>query len=96
MDGGALRDLAIQRGRNHRAAQPLRQCAVHYHHVVTTVTINAKTRDRLQRYGHAGMTYDEILQAMMDRIDEDEFVAEIRRLAAEADEKGLWVGLDEA
>ncbi len=64
--------------------------------MATTLTLQPSTRDRLKRYGTSGMTYDEILEAMMDQIDEQEFVADIRRLAAEADEKNLWIGLDNA
>lgn len=45
----------------------------------TTITIDPKVRDRLKRYGHAGMTYNEILERLMDEADEREFTAEIRR-----------------
>lgn len=61
----------------------------------TTLTLDPATRDRLKRYGHAGMTYDDILEAMMDRIDEEDFVREMRRLADEADEARSWVDLDD-
>jgi hypothetical protein len=61
----------------------------------TTITLDPDIRDRLKRYGHAGMTYNDILRGLMDRFDEQEFVAEMRRMAAEADERGLWVDLDE-
>lgn len=64
--------------------------------MATTLTLDPATRDRLKRYGHAGMTYEEILTALMDRVDEEEFVRELRRLAAEADEHDLWVELDDA
>ncbi len=67
-----------------------------YAYMPTTLTLKPATRDRLKRYGHAGMTYDEILQGMMDRIDEQEFVREMYRLAEEADAKKSWVGLDDA
>lgn len=63
-------------------------------HMVTTVSLDPRIRDRLKRYGTAGMTYDDILQRLMDRFDEQEFVAQIRREAAEADEQDLWVDLD--
>ena len=62
----------------------------------TTLTLSPSTRDRLKRYGHAGMTYDEILHGLMDRFDEEDFVADMRRRAAEADEKGTWVNLEKA
>lgn len=64
--------------------------------MVTTLTLDPKIRDRLKRYGHAGMTYNEFLQNTMDRIDEQEFVADMLRRAAEADEKGSWVDLEDA
>ncbi len=63
--------------------------------MATTITLDPGTRERLKRYGHAGMTYEEILHALMDRIDEEEFVREVRTLAAEADENDLWVGLED-
>lgn len=63
--------------------------------MATTLTLDPDTRDRLKRYGHAGMTYEEILTALMDRVDEEEFVRELRRLAAEADEEDLWVDLED-
>ncbi|MHB8632378.1 MAG: hypothetical protein ACYDBQ_00225 [Thermoplasmatota archaeon] len=59
--------------------------------MVTTLTLDPKIRDRLKRYGHAGMTYNEILQAMMDRIDEQEFVADMVRRMEAADAAGSWV-----
>jgi len=62
---------------------------------MTTVTLQQATRDRLKRYGHAGMTYDDILQGLMDRFDEQAFVAELRRRMAELDEREAWVGLDD-
>lgn len=64
--------------------------------MVTTLTLDPATRDRLKRYGHAGMTYDEILQALMDRVDADDFVLEMRRRADELDARRAWVDLDDA
>ena len=58
----------------------------------TTIPIDSKIRDRLRRYGHAGMTYNEILQTLMDTIDRDQFVAEMRR---RADTVTDWVELDD-
>ncbi|MEA3204016.1 MAG: hypothetical protein QOI63_1696 [Thermoplasmata archaeon] len=49
--------------------------------MATTIPIEAIVRDRLKTFGHAGMTYSEILSRMMDRIERDEFVREMRRLA---------------
>lgn len=64
--------------------------------MVTTLTLDPATRDRLKRYGHAGMTYDEILVALMDRVDADEFVLELRRRAEELDAKDAWIDLADA
>lgn len=64
--------------------------------MVTTLTLNPATRDRLKRYGHAGMTYDEILESLMDRIDEEDFVREMRRRADELDARDGWVDLADA
>ncbi|HEV8360356.1 MAG TPA: hypothetical protein VGR28_07890 [Candidatus Thermoplasmatota archaeon] len=64
--------------------------------MVTTLTLDPATRDRLKRYGHAGMTYDEILGALMDRVDADEFVLEMRRRAEELDAEDAWVDLADA
>ena len=61
----------------------------------TTLTLSAATRDRLKRYGHAGMTYDEILRALMDRVDEEDFVIELRRRAEALDAAAAWVPLDD-
>lgn len=61
--------------------------------MVTTLTVDPKIRDRLKRYGHAGMTYNDILQALMDRIDEQEFLADMRRRAEAADAARSWVDL---
>ena len=58
----------------------------------TTIALDAKTRDRLRTFGHAGLSYDEILRAMMDEIDRERFVAELHRVAdAERD----WVDLED-
>ena len=58
----------------------------------TTIALDAKTRDRLRTFGHAGLSYDEILQRMMDEIDRERFIAEMHRIAdAEKD----WVDLDD-
>jgi hypothetical protein len=63
--------------------------------MVTTITVDPKIRDRLKRYGHAGMTYNDILTRLMDEIDEREFVAELRKRAAALREED-WVDLDDA
>ncbi len=62
--------------------------------MVTTIQIDSAIRERLKRYGHAGMTYDDILQQMMDRWDEDEFAREMRARADHLDATNGWVSLD--
>lgn len=65
---------------------------IHSSDVATTIALDPKTRDRLRTFGHAGMSYDEILQRLMDEVDMERFVAEMHRIAdAETD----WVELDD-
>ena len=45
----------------------------------TTITVDPKVRDRLKKFGNSGMTYNDILTRLMDRFEEEEFTAEIRR-----------------
>ena len=59
----------------------------------TTLTLEPATRDRLKRYGHAGMTYDQILNTMMDHFDQEDFVRDMRRRMDEADANRTWVDL---
>lgn len=58
----------------------------------TTIALDAKTRDRLRTFGHAGLSYDAILQAMMDELDRERFTAELHR---QADAETSWVDLDD-
>lgn len=58
----------------------------------TTIALDAKTRERLRTFGHAGMSYDQILQRLMDEVDMQSFVAEMHRIA---DETTDWVELDD-
>lgn len=51
----------------------------------TTIAIPPKTRDRLRRYGTKGMSYGQILDRMMDELERERFVAEMRRLADEGE-----------
>lgn len=46
--------------------------------MTATIAIPEAVRDRLKTFGHAGMTYPEILQALMDRVQREEFVRELR------------------
>ena len=51
----------------------------------TTIAISPRTRNRLRGYGAKGMSYGEILDRMMDELDRERFVAEMRRLAGEGE-----------
>jgi hypothetical protein len=62
--------------------------------MVTTITVDPAIRDRLKTFGHAGMTYNEILTRMMDEIEREGFVAELRRQVSAAQEKD-WVDLED-
>ncbi len=60
----------------------------------TTIQVNGKTRDRIRAHGLAGMTYDEIINRLLDATDRERF------LAAERDkilnpEKYDWIDLDD-
>ena len=60
---------------------------------VTTIQLSRGTRDRLKRFGLKGQTYREILEALMDRVEYDEFMEEqYRRL----EERPKFVPLREA
>lgn len=61
--------------------------------MATTIPIDGKVRDRLKAYGTAGMTYSEIITRVLDEVDRQAFVAEMRRLA---DRTKDWVDLEDA
>ena len=46
--------------------------------MTATIALPEAVRDRLKTYGHAGMTYPEILSALMDRVEREEFVRDLR------------------
>ena len=46
--------------------------------MTATIAIPEDVRDRLKTYGHAGMTYPEILSSLMDRVERTEFVRDLR------------------
>lgn len=46
--------------------------------MTATIAVPESVRDRLKTYGHAGMTYPEILTALMDRVQRDDLVRELR------------------
>ncbi len=53
---------------------------------VTTIQLPPKVRDRLKRHGLKGQSYAEVLEALMNRVDYEEFMdAQYRRLARRKD-----------
>lgn len=64
--------------------------------MVTTIQIDPAVRDRLKRFGHAGMTYDEILKMFMDRWEEEEWGRAMRQRIDELDATDGWEELDES
>lgn len=49
------------------------------HLVPTSIPIEPTVRDRLRRFGTAGMNYSQIVTAVLDKIEREAFVAELRR-----------------
>ena len=47
--------------------------------MTASLSIPEKVRDRLKTYGHAGTSYAEILTALMDRVEREDFVRELRK-----------------
>ena len=47
--------------------------------MTATIALPEKVRDRLKTFGHAGMTYPEILTALMDTVQREEFVRDLRK-----------------
>jgi hypothetical protein len=55
----------------------------------TSIPIESSVRDRLKTFGHAGMNYSQIVTAVLDRIECEAFIAEMRRIASDPATK--WV-----
>lgn len=62
--------------------------------MTATISIPEGLRDRLKTYGHAGMTYADILEHLMDRIEREDFVRELRQQYAQTRRKD-YVDLDD-
>jgi hypothetical protein len=60
----------------------------------STISVQPEVRDRLKTFGHAGMTHEEILTALMDRVQRDSFVEELRQQYL-ATPRGTYVELDD-
>ncbi|HKZ58296.1 MAG TPA: hypothetical protein VJ547_00405 [Candidatus Thermoplasmatota archaeon] len=53
---------------------------------ITTIQLPPKVRDRLKRHGLKGQSYADVLVALMNRVDYEEFMeAQYRRLAKRRD-----------
>ena len=60
---------------------------------LTTIPLEPAVRDRLRAFGAAGMTYSEILTVVLDKVEREDFVREMRRRAA--DPAVAWVDLQD-
>ena len=59
--------------------------------MATTIALEPETRERLRTFGHAGMSYDEIVRNLMDQVDRERYMAELHR---EADNEKNWVEME--
>lgn len=48
----------------------------------TTIPLDSQQRDRLKQYGTMGMTYTQIIKELLDKVERDKFLDEIRHRAA--------------
>ncbi|HUR26081.1 MAG TPA: hypothetical protein VM327_08735 [Candidatus Thermoplasmatota archaeon] len=62
---------------------------------LTTIPLDSKLRDRLRGYGIAGMSYNDIIQRLLDERDRDDFIRDLQRRADQADRDGTWVDLED-
>lgn len=60
----------------------------------TTILVEPDTRARLKQFGTHGMTYDDILNRLMDQVEKDAFFADLKRRLTSSDPK-TWVSLDD-
>ena len=60
----------------------------------TTISVSARTRDKLKTYGMKGDTYDKIITRILDKIDREEFLEECYQRLSEKN-KFIKVSLDE-
>lgn len=62
--------------------------------MTATISLPEHVRDRLKTYGHAGMTYEDILTQLMDRVEREDFVRELRQQYAKTPRRA-YVALDD-
>lgn len=60
----------------------------------TTIQLDAATRDRIRAHGLAGMTYDDIINRVLDATDRERFLAAERRKILHP-EAYAWTDLDD-
>ncbi len=60
----------------------------------TTIQVDGKTRDRIRAHGLAGMTYDDIINGILDATDRQAFLAGERDKILHP-EKYTWTDLDD-
>lgn len=46
---------------------------------LTTIPIEPAVRDRLRAFGTSGMTYSEVITAVLDKVEMEKFLAEMQR-----------------
>ena len=60
----------------------------------TTIQLDPKTRDRIRAHGLAGMTYDEIINRILDATDRKQFLAAERNKILHSGDYA-WTDLDD-
>jgi hypothetical protein len=58
----------------------------------TTIPISTAVRDRLKLHGSMGMTYNDVITQLLDNVDRDKFLDEIRH---RANTSKNWVKLED-
>jgi len=51
----------------------------------TTIAIDPKIRDQLKKHGHAGETYNDILDRLMALAEKEEFLTYLKKIENEPD-----------
>ncbi len=60
----------------------------------TTIQVETRTRERIRAHGLAGMTYDEILNRLLDATDRKAFLAAERNKILRPQDRS-WTDLDD-
>jgi hypothetical protein len=62
---------------------------------LTTIPLDSKLRDRLKTYGTAGMSYNDIIQRLLDEKEMEKFIAELQRTADDPNTEWVeWKDID--